>query len=526
MKSNSISAKNFFRTIALLAAVVLLLSPVLFVAAHAVKGASGEELAYYARVVLLSLLETTTLVLIITLLSAFLFGAVPAWLTHHYRFVGRRFLVSLQLLPLAFPATVLTGTYLEASSRFGGPLALGLVLGASTSPWVYLFLRVALSRLPFVLVEAAQTLGLGWRKRLIKIYLPLLVLPILFSAILVSAEMLSDFGAASRLGVETFSVGLHNQWQALQKVAVGTLMASVLLFGFIILAGPVTYVFLRRPVSHPASPSELLKSSSHEASKKKAFLVYLVCLVCVTPGFFAPLFLNIQWAIVKFPRARLDSLFLDAGGTILTALSVVLVSLACAVIVSTVFRVGERAALPERLVGLLCLNPLLPSLLFAFSILELGKRGGLLSWLWVPLESSWLIIVMAQALRFLPFILIPVADVLMRMPAHWAEAARTLGASAPRAYRQVILPQLRAPLAAGSLLIFVQSVNELTLSLLLQPFNYQSLSLRIFSYTGIYMSKEASIWVLLSLVICIYPIAALSRLLDPPIRSGRGEPRA
>jgi iron(III) transport system permease protein len=177
-------------------------------------------------------------------------------------------------------------------------------------------------------------------------------------------------------------------------------------------------------------------------------------------------------------------------------------------------------------VGLLCFNPLLPSLLFAFSILELGKRGGLLSWLWTPLESSWLIIMMAQTLRFLPFVLIPVTDVLMRMPAHWTEAARTLGASAPRAYRQVILPQLRAPLAAGSLLIFVQSVNELTLSLLLQPFNYQSLSLRIFSYTGIYMTKEASIWVLLSLVICIYPIATLSRLLDPPIKLGRGEPRA
>jgi iron(III) transport system permease protein len=114
--------------------------------------------------------------------------------------------------------------------------------------------------------------------------------------------------------------------------------------------------------------------------------------------------------------------------------------------------------------------------------------------------------------------LLPVAETMTRIPQSLNDSALNLGLSRGKAFWRALFPQLKFAVAAGAILVFLQSTNELTVSLLLQPIGYGSLPLRIFYYSVNQLTRDASIWVLCSVVVCIYPVWALSSFLD----SGRG----
>jgi iron(III) transport system permease protein len=434
-------------------------------------------------------------------LVAIILGGVPAWLTFRYVFPGRSWCVFTQLLPLTLPAYVAAGLYMEAFSAdfFYSRLALAIELGAAAAPLVFMFLRLAMARLPSALFDTAASLGHGPLKRFWRVGLPLLASPLIAASCLVAAEALGEFGAASRLGVSTLSVGLHDQWHALQRQELATMLALILFLLAAVLATPVIRLGLRGQRAHHAASLQTLQPSP--ASPIGVAGIHLACLLAVLPGFWGPLVLALGWARERLEKTNLTPLFQDAGNTLTTALACVAICVVIALAFTYLLETGERAKRTDRVVWVTAINYLTPSLVLA------------LAWLSSGLTGQW-VVILATAVKLLPLLLLPVADALWRLPAAQSDIARSFGCSRAQVVSRVLLPQLGPVFAGGVLLVFVLAATELTLALTLQPFGYSALSLRIFAYAGIQMTQLASVWVICLVLLCLYPIWRLSRLID------------
>ncbi|MCB1914437.1 MAG: iron ABC transporter permease [Rhodocyclaceae bacterium] len=439
---------------------------------------------------------------LVAVACAVVLGGMPAWLTVRYRFVGRQWGIFTQLLPLTIPAYVAAGLFQEAwrSPFFESRMALSVEIGAAAAPLVFLYLRVALARLPASLFEVSASLGCGPLQRLGRIALPLLGAPLAAAACLVAAEALGEFGAASRVGIATLSVGLHQQWHGLQRPELAHMLALLLFVVAALLATPLIRAGLRYQRENSAAEQRLLQA--RPLGPGWTVLAHAACLLAVVPGFVAPVGLALHWALAR--RAPADALMLarDGGTTLAVALACAGACLALTVAFALLFRADRRGRTADRGVWLVALNYLTPS-----SVLALAWLGGAL--------SGVAVIVAATTLKLLPLMLLPVADAMSRLPSAQTESARALGCSPLQAVWRTVLPQLAPVLAGGALLVFVLAATELTLSLALQPFGYSSLSLRVFAYAGLHMTQLSSFWILSLVLLCIYPIWRLATLMAP-----------
>lgn len=487
----------------LLALVAVVSAPGLYILGLGLARFSPEWWTHLATTVLPGYLADSLLITGGATLVALVLGAPPAWLTFRYTFSGRGWCVFSQLLALTLPAYVAAGLYMEAFTAdfYYSRWALVMELGAAAAPLVFMFLRLALTRLPANLFETAASLGIGPVGRFWRVGMPLLAMPLIAAACLVAAEAMGEFGASSRLGITTLSVGLHEQWHALQRPELATMLALILFLLATLLATPVIRLGLRGQRAHHAGGLQTLQPLP--ASPIGALGIHIVCLLAALPGFWGPLALAAGWARERLNRTNLNPLFHDAGTTLLTALACVALCLALAVAFSYLLETGERVRRADRSIWLVAVNYLTPSLVLA------------LAWLASGLTGHW-VVILATVVKLLPLLLLPLADALGRLPAAQGETARGLGCSRGQVLRRVLLPQLAPVLAGGALLVFVLAATELTLALTLQPFGYGALSLRIFAYAGIQMTQLASVWVVCLCLLCIYPIWRLSRLIDHP----------
>ena len=504
--------------------------PILLVIGFAAANLSPHWLLHLSDSVVVDYIANTLYVGIEAILVALLLAAAPAWLTHFFEFKGRRIASFLQLLPLTIPAFLLAAIYIQTSHHpfFQSREILGIEIGSATAPWIFLFLRVALVRIPQEFTEIARTFGLSTGQRVLKIYLPLLFTSLLVGCTLVFVQSVGDYGAADMVGISTYSVGLYNQWLSLQRNDVGLAMACLPILTAILIFFLILFVFPRRGragsgVGYGAgaatgSAGLLAPITRRRLTGRNAFVANFVCIMATAFNFLIPCALCLAWSIERFGYIPLSSLYSDALSSLLTSFSVMALALFITLLFARFSRIGERTGTPEKATWLVILNFLLPPLVMALVLLKFG------TWLGTHLghpddeaslfTTTRLSIVLAQSGMFLPLMLLPVTETLARLPAALKDSALTLGLSQNQTFFRAILPQLKIALAAGGILVFVLSLTELTMTLLLQPFGYQALVLRIFSFTTTMSMHSAALWVLISVMICSYPIWALSAFLE------------
>jgi len=145
----------------------------------------------------------------------------------------------------------------------------------------------------------------------------------------------------------------------------------------------------------------------------------------------------------------------------------------------------------------------------ALAFVMMSRDG---SWLaeWLgPLRDTRLLVVVPVALRLMPFAMLPMLDALRRTPSAMIDAARTFGAGPVRARAVAFAGHLAPALWLGAALVFLEAVKELDLSLTLQPFGYSSLALKIYAFSRFQNMDRAAVWVLLSQVLMLLPLALL-----------------
>ena len=444
---------------------------------------------------------------------AFAVGAVPAVAVTRLQFRGRGLVSVLALLPLLFAPYVTAGTWTVtfSSAFFASPYALAILHGLACSPYVFIVFRVATARVPTSFAELASALGLGPWRRLTRVHLPAYAVPAVASLLIVFAQVIGDYAAAERLGIDTLSMGMHNLWLASQSSSVAAIVSVVMIVPALALVAVAAWASTRVINQNPIAPAAAA-ASRRPLNGPAAWLLVAWSVLCSLPAFWVPEFLTMRWAWLKWERTRFADIpgdMLNAAGT--SACTALVVLLVCG-LTALLLRSGGRSTLAERLPWLFLSNYFLPSLVLALAFVMMSSDGTLgAQWLGSARDSR-LLIILSEALRFMPFAMLPMLDALHRTPAAAIETARVFGAGPVRARLVAFSGHLWPALLLGCALVFMESLKQLDLSLTLQPFGYTSPALKIYAFSRHQNMDRAAVWVLITQLLMLLPLLAYWRI--------------
>ena len=527
----------------LVAALVAL--PVLTVALHVFLPDEGAW-RHIAAVLLPEYVGNTLLLVGGTACGVLALGLSTAWLVSVCRFPGRRLFEWALVLPLAFPAYVIAYTYTDLlqvsgpvqsflreltgwSARdywfppirsLGGAIAmLSLVL----YPYVYLLARAAFVQQSNGIIEVARTLGCSPWGAFLKVALPMARPALVAGVLLALMETLADFGTVAYFGVPVFTTGIYRAWFSLGDPVSAAKLSAVLL------AFVLTLVALERwnrggmrfhQVGAPAA-----ERKPYELRGGQAALAVAICLVPLTFGFLLPA-ARLAWLSWMGGDAQFGTRYLGLlwNSVSLAGISAV-VAVAAAVVVGYGLRLqpGRPMRLVHRVAGLGYAIPgsvIAVGVLIPLTLADHGLRGWLSAWFGVDsgllLTGGILGLLFAYVARFLAVSLQSVDAGLARITPAMDDAARALGDGPGRTLRRVHLPILRANLLTAGLIVFVDVMKELPATLILRPFDFDTLAVQAYKLAADERLAEASTASLAIVVAGLVPVILLARQVSRP----------
>jgi iron(III) transport system permease protein len=523
-----------------IALALLLALPVLTIAGF-VLVPSGDVWGHLAETVLADYV-TNSLLLMLGVAAGTLIGGVgTAWLASMCRFPGRGLFEWALLLPMAMPAYIVAYTYtglldyagplqgaLRAATgwghgdyRFPEVRSLGgavLMLSLVLYPYVYLLARTAFLGQSLCVLDVSRTLGNGPWRTFFRVALPLARPAIAAGLSLALMETLADYGTVQYFGVQTFTTGIFRTWYGLGSPA-GAAQLSALLLGFVLVLIALERVSRRRARYHHTSQRHQSIRGLRLRGWRAAW-AFAFCLLPILLGFLVPAGQLALWTLGR-PDNPFDAEFARlAGNSLGLAALAALIALALALPLAYARRL--HPAPPVRLaVRVASLGYAVPGTVIAVGVLipfawidnsldawlraSLGVSSGLL------LSGTMAALLFAYAVRFLAVSLQTVESGLGRIRPSMDEAGRSLGLAPGQVLRLVHLPMLRASLLTALLLVFVDVLKELPATLILRPFNFNTLAVRAFELASDERLADSAPAALAIVLAGLAPVVLLSR---------------
>ena len=470
-------------------------------------------------------------------LGVSLLGTSTAAAVTLFKFPGQSFFEWALFLPMAIPAYVVAYAYTDFF-QFSGPFqnfirttwglegrvfpeirSLGgamVVFTLALYPYVYLLARTALSERASHLMEAARLLGAPLHRRILKVALPLARPAIAAGVALALMETLADFGVSSYFGIQTFTAGIYKSWLILDNRIAAAQLASLLLVVVLLLLQieKKAESRLRFALAKPNGAS----SSEAQPIQLHAFKAWSVSFACSLPilfGFILPIGfmlkpllasdVSIPWD--RFAGWAFHSLQLGA----LTALLAVGVALLLS------FSLRQRSSAFSRvttqLVGLGYAVPgavIVVGLLLPITWLQQHWPESKVGY-WLTATSLGLI--WAYLVRFCAVALQSVQSGYSRIPVSMDDSSRMLGVSGFSLLQKVHAPLLKKSVAAAALLVFVDVMKELPVTLVLRPFNTDTLAVVAYQLARDERLGEAALPSLALVLVGLIPVLLLSRAM-------------
>ncbi|WP_291984978.1 iron ABC transporter permease [Candidatus Accumulibacter sp. ACC007] len=526
------------------AVAALVALPVASVLTNILSGGTGATWSHLATTVLPDYI-TNTLVLCLTVgVGVVVVGVGTAWLTTMHSFPGRRVFEWALVLPLAMPAYVLAYVYTDFL-QFVGPLqtflresfgwskadywfpevrSLGGAVGMFVFvlyPYVYLLTRTAFIERASGMLEASRTLGLGPWRSFFRVSLPLARPAVAAGAALALMETLADYGTVSYFGVQTFTTGIYRAWFSLgDRIAAAQLAAALL--------GFVTLLLLIERISRGRSRFYNTTGRNRPRSGQRllgwrAWLASAVCTLPLAIGFVLPAGLLLRLALAN-GEARFGEHFF-----VMVRNSFVLAGLTAAIAVSLAVLLAYGARLSKGLLAralnrLVSLGYAVPGSVIAVGVLipvsrlDIWLAGQWQDWFGsnpgLLLTGGIAALIYAYLVRFLAVALQAVSTSLAKITPNMDDAARSLGLGQEATLRRVHLPILRSSLFTAGLLVFVDVMKELPATLVMRPFDFDTLATQAYTLASDERLAEAASASLAIVVVGLLPLIALSRQIS------------
>lgn len=468
-------------------------------------------------------------------------GVSTAWLVTMCRFPGSRVMQWALLLPLAVPAYILAYVYTELL-EFYGPVQIALrsmfgwtsvedywfppirsLIGAVVMlslvlyPYVYLLARVAFLEQSVCTLEASRSLGCSPWRSFLKVALPLARPAIVAGLALVMMETLNDYGTVQYFAVDTFSVGIYRTWFNMgERIAASQLAACLLV---VVLAVLLLEQWSRRQTRYYQSTSRHQMASPYALQGRRAVLAGLVCGLPILLGFIIPALLLLQMATANLTERFGERFWTLAQNSLILALLTAAIGIGLALILAyglrlrptrlMSFSVRSAAigyAIPGSVIAVGVLMPIgqIDNAIDVWMRSTFGISTGLL------LSGTIAALVFAYLVRFLAVAFNTVESSLVRIKPSLDDAARSLGHNSTQTLLRVHAPLMTGGLLTAMILVFVDVMKELPATLIVRPFNFDTLAVEVYRLAADERLAEAAAPALAIVLVGILPVVLLS----------------
>lgn len=508
--------------------------------------------------VLFRYIRTTLGLMIGVGLGTFVIGVGTAWLVTLCRFPGRRIFEWALLLPLAMPAYIVAYVYTDVL-EFAGPVqetlreifgwktgrdywfpeirSLGGAISMMTLvlyPYVYLLARVAFQEQSVCVLEVSRTLGRGPWRSFFSVALPLARPAIVVGVSLVLMETLNDFGTVDFFAVETFTTGIYDVWLNMNNTSGAAQLASVALIFVIVLIGMERWA--RKGQRYYQTSSKYRALPSYRLKGVRGYLAFLACLLPIVLGFLFPTSILLRYALI-FYEENLSSPFLTFVQHSLTLSGV---SAAIAVMIGLFMAYGVRVSANPALRAVsqfASLGYAFPGAVLAVGVLmfiakiDIALQGFLREWGGISsgllLSGSIVAVTYGYLVRFLALSYGTSQASLSKVTPNMDGAARTLGLGPAQTLRRVHFPLVRGSILAAGILVFVDGMKELSMTIILRPFNYETLATFVHQFASDELLEECALGALAIVAAGVLPIMILSASIRStrPGQGGQEVPR-
>lgn len=470
-----------------------------------------------------------------TALFTVIIGVALAWVIVAYDFPLRKFFKWALILPMAIPANIGAYTYSGMLSYTGiiqtNLRKIGYIVNPKwfdimsingaififtifLFPYVYLVTKSFLGKQSSALVENARVLGKNSIEIFFQVVLPISKVSIIGGAILVILEVLGDFGVVSYFGINTFSTAIFTTWFGMYDLNSAIRLAGILMIAIIIILfleelfrGRKRYSFSNSKVS-PLKPEKLVGISK--------IIPTLFCSIVFLFSFLIPFTQLLIWGVQNYNKV-LDTRFIKIiYNTILVTGISALIIIIFAIIIANFSRMSS-GIVSKTFSKLILLGYSIPAAVIAVGVISIfievdkalwGKSSSLI------LSSSIIMLIFAFVIRYLGIGFNNVKSGFEKVGNKYLEASRLLGVGLTKSLVKIDLKLIRGSILSGLMLVVMDILKELPLTLILRPFNFETLATKTYQYANdenIQFAAVPALIIVFISIIAIYIINTSSR---------------
>ena len=515
---------NLFKLFFFLIISFLLLTPIALVITNGLSAIFLTNELYINRY----LIGSTKLIIMVSVFATII--SVPlAWINTMTEFWGRKFLQVFAILPLAVPAYISAYSYAEILEPGGfislkflfydgysirNSIVASLIISLSFFPYVYILTRIAIINFSTRYIEAAKTLGKNPYQCFFKIGLPMALPGIAAGLALVLMETVNDFGVADFFGLQTLSVGVFHYIAILNDLPLAFLLALI-----IILLMGLLYFFeqkIRGKRKFNNNSYENIQWSKYKLGKLTGIFAFIIGMLPILLGFILPFIFVIYTFFNNLNFIDFNNYFTSLYNSILLG---VIAGIGCAII-SILISYYSRFSNKNNILyykKVINMGYAIPGVVIALGVLFFLFYFDRLTTL--SLSTTLLGLSLALIIRLIALSNNSIDSGMEKIGKSIDDASRLIGRKSSTTYLRIILPQVKLSILAGFFLVFVDTVKELPITLLLRPFNFDTLATSLYEYSSNEMFEYGSLHALtiiifLSLVIYFFDSVIENKLIS------------
>ncbi len=458
-----------------------------------------------------------------------IFGISTAWIITRYNFPFKFFFEWALLLPAAIPAYIIAYTYTDFL-EYAGPVQGILrdlfgwnssqdywfpnirsmsgaifVMSSVLYPYIYLMTRTSFISTPISYYHASSIHG---KNIFFKVAIPLARPGIVAGLALVLMETISDFGTVDYFALETLTLGVFNVWLGMNSLPGASQISCVLFIFVVVLLSLELMARKRQRFYEKSSGQDILNPIQSKGFF--VFVCFIICLIPVLIGFVIPFLILLSFVLKGFAVINFNSIF----SATLTSISLSLVASTIVMIISTIMIIVsfyKSNNFQRILVFLSSCGYAFPGTILAVGIVVfVGWLNNLIYFHIDYFLGSLIVLFFAYTLRFLAVGNGAVRSGILRIDPSLLEASRTMGHNFFRITKKIVIPLIYTNILVGGILVFVDVLKELPMTLLLRPFNFETLATYVYQYASDELLEESSLAAIVIVLTGLGPIIFLN----------------
>ncbi|MGO4887330.1 ABC transporter permease [Anaerobacillus sp. MEB173] len=498
--------------------------------------AKGNENWHHIKeYLLLDIISNTLVILFFTGLATTIIGTSLAWIVTVYKFPLRNFLRWGLILPLAIPPFIGAYTYhgivnytgiIQSTLRNNFDITVNqkyfnimtiegtiFIFTMFLFPYVYVITKGFFENQSASLVENARLLGGSSLEIFFRVILPISRAAIIGGVTIVMLEVINDYGVVKYFGIQTFITAIFQTWFGMGDLDSAFKLAGTLMVVVIFILVFEKIVRGRKRFSYSNSKVKPIQPQQLKGAKK--WFAFSYCFGIFSFAFLIPFVQLVLWMFMTYEKILSKEFYLLVKNSFMVAAIAALLIVTVGLIIANYSRI-HQGVIPKTLSKLTVIGYSIPGAVIAVGVITIFLAFDdlilLISTFFntdpvIVLRTSLVMLVFAYVIRFLAVGFNSIEAGFEKVGRTFTDASRTLGASTVRTFFKVDIPMVKGAIIGGFILVFVDILKELPLTMLLQPFNFQTLATRAFRYANDEMVSEAasaSILIILISGICIF----------------------